>query len=286
MRLRGSVMNGMATGAGVLICFALTVPNGAARAWGQKELAATRSQASEGVTGAIPDRPFSATKYAMRVRVLPDGKLRFLGNERYPTKIARDAQGRIMMQTVDPEELSPECDELRLLSPPPCPSWTVFVIDPVAHTVAHWTEGERAAHIVVDMPISDSNLEQAIRSTSNLPAPLAGFSTDEGDVKTVDFGSRVIDGVVAHGVRTILENRASHRLTRIHEVWIAAEMNLIVRVVDGDPNGTETVWGLKKVSLHPDPALFSAPEGYERQHQVSDVWAMHDFEHLQTWFEK
>jgi len=280
-------MNRVATSAGALICVAFILASGTARARGQQEESApVHLQSDEGANGTVPAQSFSAIKYAKRVRVLPGGKLRFLKNERYPTKVARDSKGRIMMQFLDSEERSTECDDLRLLAPPPCPSWTVFVIDPNAHTVAHWTEGERGAHIVVDMPIADSNLERAIQSTSDLPPLPAGFTSDEGEVKTVDLGRRVMDGVVAHAVRTTLESRDSHRVTRIHEVWIAAESNLIVRVVDGDPNGIETVWGLEKVTLHPDPALFRAPEGYERQHQASDVWAMQDFEQLQTWFEK
>jgi hypothetical protein len=63
-------------------------------------------------------------------------------------------------------------------------------------------------------------------------------------------------------------------------------MKLIVRVIDGDPNGIETIWGLEKVSMHPDPAEFRAPAGYELQHQISGVWAKNDFEYLQTWFKK
>jgi len=75
--------------------------------------------------------------------------------------------------------------------------------------------------------------------------------------------------------------------TRIHEVWASAEMQIIVRVIDGDPNGEETVWGLEKISLAPDGALFRPPEGYDMTHrEYSDLWAAGDFEKLKTWFEK
>jgi hypothetical protein len=218
--------------------------------------------------------------------VLPNGDLRFIRNERYPTKIARDSQGRIMMQLIDSEELSPECDQLRLQTPPTCPAWTVFVVDPVAHTLAHWSEGEMGARVTVDMPLADSDLERAIQSTSELPELPVAFNSDSGKVRRVDLGSRAIDGIPAHGVRTTIESRDSHRIASIHEIWIAKEMKLIVRVIDGDPSGVETVWGLEKVSTHPDSALFRVPAGYELQHQISDVWAAHDFEYLRTWFEK
>ena len=281
-------MNRVTAGVTAVFCIALILSNGAVRARGQDENpTAAHGQPNEDATGVTtPVRPFSATKYARLVRVLPDGKLRFLKNERYPTKIAKDVHGRIMVQFVDKEQLSPECDQPQLISSPPCPSWTVAVVDPVKHTISHWTEGERGAHVVVDMPIASGNLDRAIHATSDLREPPAGFGSDDGDVRTVDLGSRAMDGVVAHGVRTTLEKRDSHRVLRIHEVWIAAEMKLIVRVVDGDPNGIETVWGLEKISLHPDPALFEAPAGYDRQQQVSDAWAAGDFEQLETWYEK
>jgi hypothetical protein len=119
-----------------------------------------------------------------------------------------------------------------------------------------------------------------------MPDIPADFDSDRNEVKTVDLGSRVMEGFIAHDVRTTIEAHDTHHVTRIHEVWIAPEMKLIVRVIDGDPNGLETVWGLEKVSTQSDPGLFRAPEGYELQHQVSDEWTTHDFEYLGTWFEK
>lgn len=72
---------------------------------------------------------------------------------------------------------------------------------------------------------------------------------------------------------------------RIHEVWTSAEMRLIIRVTDGDPNGEESVWGLEKISLAPDAKLFQPPDGYQRQHQRWDGYYANDFEDLKSWFE-
>jgi hypothetical protein len=85
----------------------------------------------------IVGHPFTAINYARRVKVLPDGKLQFIRNQRYPTRIARDADGRLMMQGIHSDQLQSECDRLDLPVPPVCPSWDVIVIDPVAHTVTH-----------------------------------------------------------------------------------------------------------------------------------------------------
>ena len=82
---------------------------------------------------------FSAIKYARLVTVLPNGKRHFIRNERYPSRIARNADGRIMMQIMD--EISSECDRPTMRIPPPCPSWSVFVIDPNSRLVTHWPDG-------------------------------------------------------------------------------------------------------------------------------------------------
>jgi hypothetical protein len=66
----------------------------------------------------VVGRPFSATKYAWQVKLLPDGKSQFIRNERYPTRIARDAKGRVMMQMIDSDQLMPECDHMDRLLPP------------------------------------------------------------------------------------------------------------------------------------------------------------------------
>jgi hypothetical protein len=44
--------------------------------------------------------------------MLPDGKKQFIKNERYPVQIARDSEGRLMMQYIDSNALAPECDQL------------------------------------------------------------------------------------------------------------------------------------------------------------------------------
>ena len=243
----------------------------------------------------VVGRPFSAIKFAHRIKVLPDGKRRFLRNEQYPTQIARDADGRLMMQEIRRADLGTECDHLDELVPPPCPDWSVVVIDPVAHTVTHWLEGEIAYHGAVDFPLSPMRLEEAADSTSSLPALGPDFSEEDGKVSRTDLGDRSIEGILAHGVRWTLRYQANQngeiaQRTRIHEVWTSTEMQLIVRVIDGDPNGEETVRGLKKISLAPNAALFRPPDGYRMEHWRSDHWEAHnfiaeDFEYLKSWFE-
>lgn len=243
----------------------------------------------------IVGHPFSAIKFVHRVKVLPDGKRQFLGNELYPARIARDTEGRLMMQKGrhDDHPLPPECNHLEMLVPPPCPAWGVSVIDPVAHMVTHWVEGEIADHGAVDYPLTLARLEEAAASTSSMPEPEPDFSDEDGKVSKADLGDTDIEGIQAHGVRWTLryvvhEDGQFIGRSRIHEIWTSEEMQLILRVIDGDPNGEETVWGLMKISLRPDAALFRPPQGYEIEHRRSDrpQWSSGDFENLKTWFGK
>jgi len=261
-------------------------------AWAQGRRATTdQDNASSNGALFVAGQPFSAVKYAHQVKILPNGKQQFIRNERYPTQIARDADGRVMMQIVQTDHLVDECDHLEMLVPPVCPDWSVFVVDPVAQTDTHWPEGERAGHIVIDFPLSRNRLEEAAHATGDLPDVPPNFSDEDGEVSTADLGDKTVEGVQAHGVRTTLrytknESGAPIHVTRIHEVWIAPEMRLIIRVVDGDPNGVETVWGLEKISLSPEAALFQPPPDYEWQHGKLDKYIVHDFECLESWFTK
>jgi hypothetical protein len=175
--------------------------------------------------------------------------------------------------------------------PPPCPSWDVFVIDPKAQRVTHWSEGEMAGHVVIDFPLSQEHLELAARLTSEMPNLGPDVETDAAGVSKEDLGERVIEGIRARGVRTTITYPAGHLGSKvpsseIHELWLAPEMNLIVRVVDGDSHGVQRIWGLEKISLQPDPSLFMPPAGYEIQSRQSDEWAELDFEELDSWFKK
>jgi hypothetical protein len=144
--------------------------------------------------------------------------------------------------------------------------------------------------------LTPERLQDAANATTVLPSLKPDFNDEDGKMSTVDLGDRTIDGVFAHGVRWTLlydvnqDGQAIQR-TRIHELWTSEEMQLVVRVIDGDPSGEETVWGLEKVSLSPDAALFRPPDDYEMQHRRSDGLAGNDggfihadFEALREWF--
>jgi hypothetical protein len=241
----------------------------------------------------LQNQAFTAIKFARQVRVLPDGKRKFLKNERYPVRIARDAEGRLMMQVLDSNLLARECDHLEQRTPPVCPAWSIFVIDPVAYTVTDWLAGERAAHIAVKMPLSEAALEQATHLTSELPDLPHDFDSREGHISTEELGEKTIEGVRVHGSRatlvyTVAESGQQVEHKKIHEVWIAPELKLIVRVIDGDPDGIETIRGLEKISLSPEASLFQYPSGYELQHRSKFTAKYYEWIEawLGTWFDQ
>jgi hypothetical protein len=271
---------------------ALVAPLCMPSATGQDNTDAPAAASDTHVSWPLTGHAFSATKYARVVTVLPDGRRHFVRNEHYPVRIARDADGRIMMQsTVD--SVASECDFPTMRTPPPCPTWNVFVIDPGAHLDTHWSAGELGAHGAVAITLSQERLESAARLTTEIPNLEPDPDRDATSVRKQDLGERVIDGLRAHGVRTTIVYPIGHSgskvpTTLIHEIWIAPEMNLIVRVIDGDPHGEELIWGLEKISLQPELSLFVPPEGYVVQVRslIADWAVMNDFEHLESWFGK
>ena len=129
--------------------------------------------------------------------------------------------------------------------------------------ITHWNEGERHGPDAVDFPLTEARLEEAVELTTTLPGFGPDFTDEDGKMTTVDLGDGEIEGVVAHGVRWTLRYDANEDgqtvpRTRIHEVWTSAAMQLIIRVIDGDPKGEESIWGLEKISLSPDPGVVQA----------------------------
>jgi hypothetical protein len=260
--------------------------------WAQEpENAAVEPNPQTDTAAPYTGHAFAATKYARRVRILADGSQKFLRNERYPLRIARDDKGRLRMQEIASDNLHPECDHLDQLVPPVCPSWGVFVIDPVKHTLAHWPEGEIGAHIWVDFPLDAGELEKAAHLTNELPGLAPPFNEDEGKVTHEDLGERQVDGISAHGERWTLryeknvDGKPVERV-RIHETWVSEELRLVVRIVDGNPRGAESIWGLEKITTAPESSLFEPLADYKTEHTHGSKYYAHDFEYLATWFEK
>jgi len=256
---------------------------------------AAESQAGDRGTadsGVVRGEPFSATSYVRVFRTLPGGKLQFVRNVQYPMHLARDSEGRVRLEVVvDPRR---ECNQLTILVPPPCPVWTVMIFDPTAQTMTHWPEGAMSGHVAAVIRLSSSQVEDVENLTSAIPLEPKNASSDEANITTRNLGEKVIEGVDATGVRTttvrwVEQHGNKTALTTIHEVWTSVQMKLILRIIDGDPRGEETISGLEHISLQPDPALFQPPAGYAVQSRDQDGrdqnrFADEDIDLLGSWF--
>jgi len=100
---------------------------------------ATASEPETTGAAAVVGQPFSAIKYSRTVRILPDGTQQFIRNEQYSVQVARDAKGRVLLQTGPFEHHGhEECDKQELPKSPKCGSWGMLLFDPVAQIMNHW----------------------------------------------------------------------------------------------------------------------------------------------------
>jgi hypothetical protein len=125
-----------------------------------------------------------------------------------------------------------------------------------------------------------------------MPEDAPDPDTDAMSVTTEDLGEKTVEGLRATGVRTTVMYPAGHSRNKtpiaiIHELWTSQEMQLVVKIVDGDPHGEETIADLEQVSLQPDLSSFDPSSEYKKylwkdsEYQPYSDWGI---EHLKEWF--
>lgn len=262
---------------------------GASRAQSGQSVDSESTPAAQPPT-VVSGHPFSAISFVMRVRNLPDGKQKFVRYDNFPFQIARDSQGRIRMQQVK----AIWCPPPTTLIFQPCFMSAVFVFDPAERTITDWWEGdpEYYGHGIVIVRLTDEQVESLETSTSVFPEDRYHPDEAVARVSKEDLGEQMIEGVRARGIRTTVTYPAGYSgnptsITSIHEVWISKEMRLVLRVVDGNPQGEETIAGLEHISLDPDMGAFDPPPGrkiwYDRKNPLNATWAI---EYSRNWFVK
>ena len=198
--------------------------------------------------------------------------------------LARDSDGRISVQNID--SLTPPCDQLTLRVPPPCDSWGQTVFDPTTNVITHWVAGEVAGRVAIILKITGEQANEAEKDTSVMPEKASLAIGNGGKVVNEDLGQKTVEGVLATGSRSIVfKNQGQPSASRtIHEEWRSEDMRLVVKVIDGNPDGIERVSGLEHISSSPDSSLFVVPEGYELQHPHSiGEYVSKDLDDLSYW---
>lgn len=239
------------------------------------------------VKGVIRDQPFSALSYVRTFAVEADGTRRFLRNERYPIRIARNAVGCLRMDYV--ENPQDACARLDVLEPAPCIDRPVAVFDLTHAVVTHWSEGERGYPGPVVIRLTPSQVEDAKLDTSAMQVPPTATSSDEQDLRVEVLGEKVIEGLRVIGVRETRTVRVSDSrppAQTIHEVWVSPELKVVVQVIDGNPRKQLIIAGLDHVHRQVDDSFFQPVPGYRAAFYSQDTrdLAKEDIRYLSFWF--
>jgi len=209
-------------------------------------------------SSVITGRPFSAIEFSRTIHMGRDGKP-VIAAEHRNVMVARDEDGRIFMTASDSDTDEP-CDLPDMGALPVCDHWLVIIFDPNAALLWHWGTGKVDGNTqYVEWVLNSDQVAEDKRLT--VAPPVQPNQESEPGVSVEDLGEQSIEGIPARGIRTTTlhnEGTSKPRVT-IHEVWTSVSMGLVLKVVDGDPRGDETVSGLDHISLAPAPALFKLP---------------------------
>jgi hypothetical protein len=230
---------------------------------------------------AITGRPFSAVKFSSTIHIGRDGKPVTTAEQRRVI-VARDEDGRIFM-TESGASTSEYCILPGMGTLSVCNEWLVIIFDPNVSLLWHWGVGkmdDKTQYVEFDLNSDQVAVDRRLTSAP----PLEPIQESEPGVSMEELGEQGIEGITVRGVRKITfhrEDPSNPRVT-IHEVWTSVSMGLVLKIVDGDPEGDETISGLDHISLSPAPSLFKLPtERILRRRK----WAFFDGDrdHLKNW---
>lgn len=231
----------------------------------------------------ITGRPFSAVKFTRSVHIGRDGTAVTVA-ERTHSLVARDVDGQIFMADTD-ESGNRSCDLPGTGTLPVCGFWHVLIFDPTRGIMWHWLDGVRAAEDqYVEVKLSDNQTGDAQRLT--IAPPLPRIEQPTASVSMQDLGEQNIEGIPARGLRIVTLHNDTTRNPKItiHEVWTSTQMCLVLRIVDGDPEGDETISGLDHISLASSRILFQLPsERILRSWKNNSSYADSDLARLANW---
>jgi hypothetical protein len=233
---------------------------------GEYEIRATY-KLEPGPATAYLGSPYSAQQIFEQTLVLSDGT-RISRPGLDPVPHYRDSAGRLRV------------DYPFKIRPPKFPRARhlpaqVEIVDPVAGYHYILDTVNRVAHrgILQFYPVSlPQPLPQG--TTPNIPNPppsASKFADDNGrpEVLTELLGTRVIDGIIVEGRRTITTYPAGSMgndrpITTTSETWYSPEQGIPVLTKSSNPSSGDTMSRYVNISrAEPDPSLFQVPAGYQ-----------------------
>jgi hypothetical protein len=145
----------------------------------------------------------------------------------------------------------------------------VRVADPVAGTVLEWNTGGAVLKVarLLYQPEAFSRSEGFPEwriSEKSLKVP----GEPDRIVRTELLGTKIIDGIEVHGLKTIItmprdEKSGGAVVVETREQWISIELGIVMTELVDDPVYGRTEMEMENFSLkEPVPALFLPPDGY------------------------
>lgn len=194
-----------------------------------------------------PYLPYSAQRVVEHSGVWPNGK-RFDVKE-YPSLFARDSLGRTRSET---NIAQPENNHVTIADG----TGYIYILDGAQPHVARRYKLPDCEKVVRKPP----DIATFVRS-------LAGIRNGDGSpIPVEDLGTRVIEGVSAHGWRMTqalaIGASAGHGPVLITEAWRCEELDAEVLRIRTDPTSVQTDRLINITRAEPDPSLFQVPPDY------------------------
>jgi hypothetical protein len=197
--------------------------------------------------GGMKNAPFSATGKLTVDQKLTGGNA---VHGVFLSRTMRDSAGRARFETVKRCWRGPD-GNFRA-------AWTVQVMDVVARTSLTWDIDDLEPKVVHVTHFSDANrpppptpeqiAQQKKQAALNQPP--------QSELKIEDLGTKDINGVSADGKRTTRSIPAGEEgnvrpVTTVHEIWNSKQLGQMVRTIDDDPRGSDTVFALEDIKADP-----------------------------------
>jgi hypothetical protein len=196
----------------------------------------------------VVGQPYSAVQLRSNDRRLADGTAITHSAQH---AVARDSSGRVRVE--QPCGCPPD-HEQRV---------TVFVLDPVAHTLTRWQTGGKGDKVATLFKVAADKPMQ--------PDPVSAMESGRPQpiITSENLGSEIMSGVPVNVTKTttVVPAGRSHNdqpITKTHELWTSEDMKLVLKEQWVDPrSGTRTVELHNLSRAEPNPSAFQVPRGYE-----------------------
>jgi hypothetical protein len=259
--------------------------------------------------GSIKGAPYSATIVTENIQTLADGNRIVQKNE---GAVARDSQGRMRHEAIVPAigNLSPKIapklvfindpvagtnyslnmTEKTYRKMPGVSSTMMFEKMKAAGGGGEIVAVDRLKKAAAEKAVNVAHAESATEFHVTVPPPVGGeqivvtgsaavvrakLAAGDANMKTESLGTKVIDGVVAEGTRTVRTIPAGEignerPIEIVSESWYSNELKTLIYSKRSDPRSGEMIYSLTRISrAEPDGSLFAVPADFKQAQEAT-----------------